>query len=261
MKDKDPVGIALAELLAPTPPARVTLFRQACIHAMHAAVGFHEYRKTDNKLMRLGLRRTIMYGVALAFELGIKSLNGGYGHDMLKLWGRIPKAVAQGIDKDVRRKLALLPHPPDSPPLNVAPFSEYMDIHPALFDVVANRYEEDKDGDWFTGIGPDMMGFFGPGSSAKRLMRFASSTRMRPDSDNTITAICDGWPVVLTYWLCIMERAHDGLPTEYREDASAALTGTWHLWITGDGITYRDGDRKADSVSVFGVLRGNADNP
>lgn len=228
---------------------------------MQAAVGFHEYRKTDNKLMRLGLRRTIMYSVALAFELGLKSLNGGHGHEIDKLWGRIPESVTREIDRQAQEKLGQLPHPPDSPPLNLAPFSEYMGIHPALFDVVANRYEVDKDEDWLDGIGPDMVVFFGPDSSFGGLTRFAASTRMKPDASNTIMAISDGWLVALTYWLCIMERALGGLPTEYREDAIAAINGTWHLWIAGDGITYRDGDRKADSVSVFGVLRKNATKP
>ncbi|MYD93132.1 MAG: hypothetical protein F4Y02_05450 [Chloroflexi bacterium] len=258
MKDKDPARTALAEMLAPTPPVEVTRFRQACIHAMQAAVSFHEYRKTDNKLMRLGLRRTIMYSVALAFELGLKSLNGGHGHKIDQLWERVPEAITRKIDRQARAKLGGLPHPPDSPPLNLVPFSKYMGIHPALFDVVANRYEVDKDEDWLDGIGPDMMVFFGPDSGFRGLTRFAASTRMEPDASNTITAISDGWLVALTYWLCIMERALDGLPTEYREDAGAAIQGTWSLWIAGDGITYRDGDRRAVSVSVFGVLRENA---
>ena len=70
MADGDRVGKGLAELLEPTRVPEVARFRQVCIHAMHAGVDFHEYRRTDNKLMRLGLRWKIMYGVALAFELG-----------------------------------------------------------------------------------------------------------------------------------------------------------------------------------------------
>ena len=238
----------LTDMLAGAVPGRARHFRQACIHMVHVTVDFREISKTDNAYTRQGSQWAVTAEVALSFELALKALNGGWGHDIAKLWRNVPKSTRRQIDEDVRRKLNQV-NPTEAALL--LSFGDYLDAHPGLFAVVNNRYEEEP-GDWFTGSFRERVAFFGPDSSLNGMKRVAFS------QVNDNHAFADGWIVLFTYWLSLMEKALEGLPEEFGEEAGAALAGVGHCYVAGLGVAYEQPDGRVRPGSVYGILKRSA---
>ena len=210
--------------------------------------------------MRLGLQRTIMYELALAFELAVKSLNGGYGHDIAKLWGKVPQETVDQVDQAVQTMIVNHLESVDGWSMNVLAFEDYLSVHPALFDVVGNRYEEDHKAN-FKGFSPDLSMMFGPHTGVFQVNKYYGHHEPLDGESINIgdpaKQIDDGWPIVLTYWRCIVERALVDLPEEFKRDAETAKFGVWELWRLGDGMIYRNGNESVHQKSVFGHFQGN----
>ncbi len=230
----------------PAPPIPVRRFRQSCIHMLHAAVDLQESNKTDNELMRRGLWRTIRYAVCMAFELAIKAVSNQHGHNVRELWGNVPPVVRSSMQRSAQRNLNRV-----HPSKQIIPLDEYFRVHAGLFQVVSNRYEEDIK-DWI-GYSADMGTFFTPppgDTSGMYLIRLGMS------GFNNNAAFEDGWLILISHWLSIMQEAIKRLPDDNQEEAEVGMNGVLEAWIYGRGVAFcgKDSPDVVGPGTVFGRL-------